>query len=589
MTLDVIGQLDTAHLPILLLLGFALFGGALGARFFQRLRIPQVVGYIAIGLLLGESGVKIIPLEAVVNFRQLNYFALGIIGFLVGGELKSSIFKKYGKQFMAILLGEGLAAFFLVGIATGLFVFFIMGNFTVALAAGIVFGAIASATDPASTIDVLWEYRSRGVLTTGLIAIVALDDALAMTLYGLGTTAAGMLMGGSESLGQAMAKIGIELFGAIGLGIAAGFVLNFILRHLHQPDKTLAVAIGSILLVIATSVIVGMDVILATMAMGVVLINIAPRRSKELFEIVRSFSSPIYVIFFVLVGARLGLANMPVWMWGIVGLYVFFRTAGKMVGTYVGARITGAASSVRKYGGMGLFAQGGVAVGLSIMASQHLGSHMVSEDLSLGDMIIFCVTATTLIVQVVGPPMVKLAIRLAGESGMNITREDLIQSYTVADVMNRNAACLAESDSFAKIMKVISETDSMTYPVVDEQRNLLGIITIQELKGGLGNKGLADLLVAYDLMQPAVDIATEQMPLADAMTRMQEQSLEYLPVLESPVDGQQGKFAGLLEFRHTERLLSKEIIRRQEAAVDQEQAELIRENIRKKSRAVEKS
>ncbi|RKY23333.1 MAG: hypothetical protein DRP83_09415, partial [Planctomycetota bacterium] len=512
-----------------------------------------------------------------------HYFALGIIGFLVGGELKGEIFKKYGKQFMAILLGEGLTAFMLVGLSTGLFVYFVMGNASVGLAAGIVFGAIASATDPASTIDVLWEYRSRGVLTTGLIAIVALDDALAMTLYGLGTSAAGMLMGNADSLTDALGKIGIELFGAIGLGIAAGFTLNFVLRRLYQPDKTLALAIGSILLVIATAIILGMDIILATMAMGVVLINIAPRRSKALFEIVRSFSAPIYVIFFVFVGARLGLSNMPAWMWGIVGLYVFFRTAGKMAGTYFGARITDAAAPMRKYGGLGLFAQGGVAVGLSIMASQHLGEHQISKDLSLGDMIIFCVTATTLIVQVIGPPMVKLAIRLAGESGMNITREDLIATYKVGDIMNTQATCLTQSDPFAHIMKVISETDTMTYPVVGDDRSLLGIITIQQLKSGLGNQGLADMLVAYDLMQPVADQATAEMPLGEALDRMRQQELEYLPVVEpARADGEKPKFLGLLELRRTQRAISRELLRRQEAAIDREQANRIRHNIRKR-------
>jgi len=87
MTTFPLGALE-GQLSILLLLGFALFGGSLGARLFQRLRIPQVVGYIAIGLLIGESGFKIITMKDVESFRQFNYFALGIIGFLVGGELQ---------------------------------------------------------------------------------------------------------------------------------------------------------------------------------------------------------------------------------------------------------------------------------------------------------------------------------------------------------------------------------------------------------------------------------------------------------------------------------------------------------------------
>lgn len=575
-----LGVFEAGHLSILLLFGFALFGGSLGARLFQCLRIPQVVGYIAIGLLIGESGFKIIAMEDVVNFRQFNYFALGIIGFLVGGELQGHIFKKYGKQFMGILLGEGLSAFALVAISTSAFLYFLTGNIAVALAAGIVFGAIASATDPASTIDVLWEYRSKGVLTTGLIAIVALDDALAVTLYGFSTAAAGMLMGGAGSFGQAVGTICLELFGAIATGAAAGLILNFIIRRLHQPDKTLTLAIGSILLVIALSVVLHMDVILATMTMGVVLINTAPRRSKELFGVVRSFSPPIYVIFFVFVGARLGIAHMPGWMWGIVGLYVLCSMIGKMAGTYFGSKITKAPIAIQKYAGMGLFAQGGVAVGLSIMAAQHLGGYSITDGVALGDMIIFCVTATTLIMQVVGPPMVKLAIRLAGESGMNITREDLVKSYTVSDVMESDPSTFSEGDSFQKIMQTLGTTEAMTYPVVDEDKSLLGVITISGLKASLGQQGLSQLLVAYDLMEPPPDTTSPQMPLEDAMTRMTEQGLEYLPVISPDKDGIR-KLEGLLEYRRVERKIGHEILRRQEASTDHEQSLLLRTAIRK--------
>src|SRR5690606_36822184 len=101
-----------------------------------------------------------------------------------------------------------------------------------------------------------------------------------------------------------------------------------------------------------------LDVILATMMLGVTLVNTAPRQSETLFKSIRSFAEPIYVIFFVLVGARLDVASMPGWLWGLVALYVAGRSIGKIAGTYVGGRVSGAADSVNRYGGMGLFAQG---------------------------------------------------------------------------------------------------------------------------------------------------------------------------------------------------------------------------------------
>ena len=164
------GDID---LSVLFILGIGAFGGILGASLFQHFRIPQVVGYIAIGLIIGQSGIGLVRPEDIVSLRLFNLFALGLIGFLVGGELKADTLKRYKKQFFAILLGEGLGAFFLVGILTGLALWLFTHNVPISIAVGIVFGAIASATDPASTIDVLWEYRARGALTTTLIAIVA--------------------------------------------------------------------------------------------------------------------------------------------------------------------------------------------------------------------------------------------------------------------------------------------------------------------------------------------------------------------------------------------------------------------------------
>ena len=109
------------HLSVLVLLGLGVLGGALGAWFFQRIRVPQVVGYIAFGLLIGKTGLKLLTSVDIENLRSFTWFALGIIGFLVGGELKMDTFRQYGKQFIQILLWEGLIAFFIVaGLSFGL-------------------------------------------------------------------------------------------------------------------------------------------------------------------------------------------------------------------------------------------------------------------------------------------------------------------------------------------------------------------------------------------------------------------------------------------------------------------------------------
>src|SRR4030042_3565490 len=108
------------HLDLLLIIGIAIFGGTIGARIFQKLRIPQVVGYIVIGILIGGSFFNLIDQQLVRSFLPFNLFALGIIGFIIGGELKYELFRKHGKQFIIILLTEGLFAFLIVAVLTPL-------------------------------------------------------------------------------------------------------------------------------------------------------------------------------------------------------------------------------------------------------------------------------------------------------------------------------------------------------------------------------------------------------------------------------------------------------------------------------------
>lgn len=544
---------------VLFILGIGAFGGILGASLFQRLRIPQVVGYIAIGLLIGQSGFHLVSHDDIITLRMFNLFALGLIGFLVGGELRADTLKKFKKQLFAILLGEGLGAFFLVGILTGLAVWFFTHNIITSLAAGIIFGAIASATDPASTIDVLWEYRARGVLTTTLIAIVALDDALAMSLYGLGTSSAQVLTGGAVRISHAVMRVGIELFGAVILGFLAGVVLNFIFRWMHQKEKTLGISLGVILVLIGVAVAVDMDVILATMTLGVTLGNLAPRRSSELFSLTRSFSSPIYVIFFVLVGARLNISEMPLWLWGLVGLYVIGRSLGKMGGAWWGARLTGAPRAVCRYSGLGLFAQGGIAVGLSITASQHLGDIAVTSEMHLGDMIIFTVTATTMIVQLLGPPMVKLAVKLSDEIGRNVTEEDILAEWTVKDAMDKDAVFIQEQEPLNKVMRIISESDSDSFPVVDREGRIAGILTIEKIKDVIFNQDTWVWLVASDIMIPASEKVYTTTSLKDAVELMDQLRFERIPVEAGPGDNQA---AGVLDSRRVKKLLDEEVFRR---------------------------
>ncbi|RKY25434.1 MAG: sodium:proton exchanger [Planctomycetota bacterium] len=548
---------NTWHLNFLLLLGIAIFGGTIGARLFRKLHFPQLIGYIIVGLIVGESGLKLISEQVVSSLDPLSYFALGVIGFMIGGELRYDIFKKYGKQFIAILLAEGIAAFLLVGAGSFLLAYVFTGNLKLAVALGVVLGAISSATDPASTIEVLWEYKTRGPLTTTAIAIVALDDALALSLYAFGTSVAGILTGHrgagpAAAVGSAVYELGLALL----VGFTGGLVLKVILTKIRDGETALAFAIGAILLTIGLSITLGLDVILSSMALGLTLVNISPRQSKETFEVVKKFSPPIYILFFVFVGARLKLESMSYLAWSLAVAYILGRSAGKISGAYLGAKWSKARKAIGKYLGLCLFAQGGVAIGLSIIASQKFDS-------SISSIVILVVAATTIIVQLVGPLFIKSGVKKAGEIGMNVTEEDLIKTYSVADVMDTEIPVIYTGMPLREVIKVVSNTSSSYYPVVDNDKKLAGAITLDEMRNTFATQELNDWLVALDIMEPIVAMLTPETQLSQALEQTKRLDLEYLPVVASSEDD---KFVGILDCRSVRRSLSAEVLSRQQKA-----------------------
>jgi len=390
---------------IILLLG-TLFVAALAAgRLASRFGVPHVVAYIVVGLLFGESGLHIFSGQTLDAFSPVVHVALAIIGFMVGGELKHEVFKKYGSQFIGILLCEGFFAMALVAV----FVWLWTGNPAVA----ILLGALSSATAPAATVDVLWEYKARGPLTTTILAIVALDDALSLCLYGFAFAFAEMFVSGKADFSAMILSPLRGIVSSLILGCAIGFLLDMGLKFFKQADECLLLNLGFILLGAGLAIYFDLSLIMVSMSIGVWLANSHRQRNEHSFEAIKKFAPPIYTVFFVLVGARLKVDLLP--QMGIIGLlYLLGRTSGKWSGSYVGARLSGTPAAVQKYLGLALFSQAGVALGLALDIFQHFSQYGAAGR-ELGSIIINVIAATTFVVQIIGPPAVKIAIKRAGE------------------------------------------------------------------------------------------------------------------------------------------------------------------------------
>ena len=544
------------NLNVVLLFGLIVLGGAFGARLFQRLHIPQVVGCIVVGILLGEV-LGVITSHTIETLEPFMMFALGIIGFMIGAELRGEVFRKYGRQFFIILFSQGMGAFVLTMIGGSVVAWFIIGSVPESIAVGLVLGAIASATAPAATVNVLWEYKTKGALTTTVLAIVALDDALALLLYRGAATGAKALIGTGQGsvLGTTLILLG-EIAGAIALGVLAGVLLYFLLKFVKADDKILDFALASLLLVVGISIIPGIDPILPAMTLGITVANLMPRRSKATFELVEKFAPPIYISFFVLAGAHMEFGKITSWMVVMILVYVLCRAAGKIAGSWFGGKWSQAPAVVRKYLGICLLPQAGVAIGLAILASQQFGPE-------LGHTIVIVVMTGTFLMEIFGPMLVKAGVKRAGEIGLNITEEDLIKTYTVADVMDSSPTSIKDDLPLQQILGVFSTSESVYYPVIDAQSCITGVITIPDIKEMFANQDVAGWLLACDVAEPVRDKTTPDKPLEEVIEHMRRYHLENVPVVAGK---DKDELVGVLDYSKTLRKISTEVLHRRQKA-----------------------
>ena len=520
---------------LILLLGLIMFLGALGGRLFQKLRIPQVVGYIVIGVLIGQSGLQLLSVPVITALEPLSSVALSLIGFLIGAELKIGVIKKYGKQFIGILLFEAIMPFFVVAIVVTAVAFALTRNFATALSMGLVLGSISSATAPAATTDVLKENRTRGPLTMTVLGIVAMDDAVALILYAVASSVAAILLGGGAglTLGAQLISLLYEVGGSLVVGGLIGLALGQIIRNLMSDEgRILSFSLGALFLSTGICTLLALDNILAAMSLGFVMVNFAPAKTRETFSLVEKFTPPIYVMFFVLVGAKLNIWNVNAFVAVLAILYVLCRTLGKSLGARLGARLTKAPETVRKYLPFCLLSQAGVAIGLSIAAGQDFAS-------TIGPTIMLIVTATTFVVQLVGPICVKHGITKAGECGLDITEEDLMKHSLVQDITWGSAsicrsdspAIVQETTTLNEIICSFSHHENLSYAVQNKEGKLSGIITLEHLKEALLVTELSEGLMACDVMEVPEVTCTATTPVPELYKLFSNYDTETVPIV----------------------------------------------------------
>jgi len=541
---------------LLFFIAVAIIFGFLGGKIAQRAKLPGVVGYLVAGLIFGPSFLNVFHQEFVEDMNIFASFALSLVAFIIGSEMKLSTLKDMGTGIGVITLLESFGAFLLV--AAG--VYFLTGKLYLAL----VFGAMAPASAPAGTVAVLQECKAKGRLTNALYAVVGLDDGLAIMIFAIAVALARLSLAGTGlSVVSFLEGPVLEIIGSIVLGCIVGVVAGYVARRISDDDAVLAIYLGSILICTAVALYFNFSLILANLSLGMAHANLYPAANRRAYRAIESITLPVYIIFFFLAGAHLQIGLLP--SMGFVGLvYVLCRIGGLMGGAYFGAVLSRQNPVIRNYLGLGILCQAGVAIGLSLLAAGQFRP-LGEAGKNLAVMVVNTIAATTIVFEIIGPIGARIAITKAGEFGVNITEDDLIKTYDVQDVMDIKLPVLDAGMSLSEVIKVVSSSDGFYYPVVDNNKKLIGVVTLDGIRKTFATQELNDWLVALDIAEPIIAKVTPDMALSEALERARRLDIEYLPVVASNEDD---KFVGVLNRRAVGRSLSAEVLSRQQKADD---------------------
>lgn len=383
--------------------GMAIILGVLFGKIMNKFKIPAVAGYVIAGLVLGVSCLNLISGEMSEQLSFIGDFALGIIAFNIGSELEYSVLKRLGKPIFIIAFFEAIFAFILVALVT-----ILLGE---KIYTALILGAVASATAPAATVMVLNELKAKGPLTSTLLGVVAVDDAICLMIYAIASSLAKVFINHTSINMYSLIYLPIkEIVLSVLSGFILGILLVYIINRLHKDSEIQIVALGFIITLTGIAMKYNLSPLLSCMSLGIAVSNLCAH-SNEVFSTIEKFDSPIITAFFVLAGARLNISLIP--KIGLLGIcYLIFRIIGKVSGAYIGGIISKAPKVVKKYIGYGLFSQIGVAIGLAIIVSREF------KGTGLDVKVLTILLATTIITEMIGPISTKQAIIKAKEANI---------------------------------------------------------------------------------------------------------------------------------------------------------------------------
>lgn len=420
----------------ILILGLLLILGLASTRLMKLFKLPNVTGFLLVGLIVAivclfidGDGSGVTLSQELNNLNGgISSVALGFIALSIGEEFRLSKIKKYGGKIILITVLQGLLALILVDGAVLLTCYLL----NLPLEVSLCLGAIATATAPAATLMVIHQYKAKGPLVDLLLPVVAFDDALGLIFFSLSVSISKVIATGvTPDAFSLIALPSIEIFGSLILGFALGFLMRFVIDFFKSRNNHVIMIIAFTLVGVGVCELLGKITILGEnlefsslltcMMIGAAYENLG--KNSELverdFSLIERWTPALFMLFFVLSGAHLITSGKDLLNSGVniitviivLLVYLLARSLGKYFGSFIGCKITKREKHITNYLGITLLPQAGVAIG---MANQISSMEAFSHNGS-GDIIVCVVLCATLVYELIGPLLTKWSLSKAGE------------------------------------------------------------------------------------------------------------------------------------------------------------------------------
>lgn len=402
-------------MPSILVVGIIIFLGFIFGSVCARFGLPKVTGYILAGVALNPDLTGIVTKNFLAHTTLITHVSLALITFSVGGSLLFSKVRALGKGIALIAVFESEGAFGCVFIGFMTLAPLLVSSCGGAAAAcwlplALLAASLASPTDPSATLAVEHECKAHGDVSTTILGVAALDDILGIVNYSFSITIVGMLLMGQPLKMEAISQPVLMIMGSMALGAVFGVSLNLITRLVKNESEGVIIVVifSQLMLCFGLADLMHLENLLATMTMGVVVVNWNPK-PKVIFPLLQRYTEElIFVLFFTISAMHLDFSVLADY-YMLVILFVATRAAGKMLGAYAAAILSGSSPEVKKYTVGGLIPQGGIVIGLALLIKQNMPAEPVS------DIIINVVIGATVIHEFIGPVITRWVLARAGE------------------------------------------------------------------------------------------------------------------------------------------------------------------------------